>query len=127
MIKELERLERKIYKGVRDGLIAEGEEILYRSQHEFVPIDEGDLFNSAQMTVVEEGQDIDKLEVVLSYGDEKTGAYALAVHESPSGYDPPTWKGKEVQFDTGGPKYLEKPLLEAADGMIERIASKVKL
>lgn len=127
MLKELARIQENIYKGVRDGVVAEGEDILYRSQHEFVPIDEGDLFNSGQITVVEEGQDIDKLEVVLSYGDEKTGAYALTVHETPSGYDPPTWKGKEVQFETGGPQYLSRPLLEAENGMIERIASHVKL
>lgn len=127
MLNELKRIEEKIYKGVREGMVAEGEDIMYRSQHEFVPIDEGDLFNSGQITVVEEGRDIDKLEVVLSYGDEKTNAYAIVVHETPSGYDPPTWKGKEVQFETGGPQYLSKPLFEAENGMIERIAGHIKL
>lgn len=126
MLNELKKIEKKICKGVREGLVSEGEEILYRSQHEFVPIDEGDLFNSAKMAVIEDGT-VEGLQVVLSYGDEKTGMYALTVHETPSGHDPPTWKGKEVKFDTGGPQYLSKPLFEAENGMIERIASHIKL
>lgn len=127
ILKALDKAKSQIYRGIREGLVSEAEEIMDRSKREFVPIREGDLFNSAKVSVNETGQDIDKLEVVLSYGDEKTGAYALTVHETPSGYDPPTWEGKQVQFTTGGPKYLEKPLFEAENGMIDRIAEKIKL
>lgn len=126
IMKELRRIEKQVYRDLRKALKEEGEDILYVSQHEYVPIAEGDLFNSGKVTVIEDGT-IDGLEVVISYGDEKTAPYALATHETPSGHDPPTWKGKAVQFETGGPKYLERPLFEAENGMIDRIGAKVKL
>lgn len=127
IIKELERIERQLYKGIRDGTMAEGRAIMKRSNEEFAPRDEGDLIAESGVTLIEDGQDIDKLQVVLHYGGEKTNAYAISTHETPSGYDPPTWKGKEVQFKTGQSKYLERPLFEAEDGMIDRIAGHVKL
>lgn len=122
----LKRAEENLYRGVRNGLVDEGEDIMERSQREFVPVDSGNLRDSGQVTLSEDGT-IDGLQVILSYGDEKTADYALTVHETPSGFDPPTWEGKPVQFTTGGPKYLEKPLFEAENGMIERIASKIRL
>jgi len=128
MIAELHRIERGIYRDVRDAMVSEGEGIMTRSQNEFAPKDEGDLINSGTVSLVEDGT-IGGLEVIMSYGDEKTNTYVLAVHESPSGYDPPTWQGKEVKFNPSGrgPKFLEKPLFEAENGMIQRIASNVRL
>lgn len=127
--RELSRIRTQIYRGIRSGLVSEGEAIMDRSKAEFVPKDEGTLADSGQVTVLEDGGpgNLDGLSIVLSYGDEKTSDYALTVHETPGGYDPPTWRGKEVQFTTGGPKYLEKPLFEAESGMIDRIAEKVRL
>lgn len=127
ILKELKRLEEQIYKGVREGMVAEGEAIMKRSNGEFAPRDEGDLIEESGITLIEEGQDIDKLEVVLHYGGPRSADYVLPTHEHPGGYDPPTWKGKEVQFTTGGPQYLSKPLFEAENGMIERIAGHIKL
>lgn len=128
MIRELEKARHSLYTQVRNALVEEGETILERSKDEFVPIDLGPLHDSADITVVEDGT-IDGLQVVLSYGNEKTVAYALAVHEHPSGYSPPSWEGKEIHFQRGGNygvKYLERPLLEAEKGMAERIGQKVK-
>ncbi len=48
-------------------------------------------------------------------------AYALAVHETPSQYDPPTWVGKQVKFRIGGPKFIEKPTHEAEKGYGRRL------
>lgn len=126
LLTALKNAEQNLYKSVRNGLVEEAEEIMSRSQNEFVPELTGNLKDSGQVTVVEDGT-IDGLQIVLSYGDEKTADYAVTVHETPSGFDPPTWEGKEVQFTKGGPKYLEKPLFEAENGLIDRIAGKIRL
>lgn len=126
MLSRLEGIKRNVYQGVRRGLVSEGEAIMERSKAEFVPEATGALKDSGNVTLIEDGT-IDGLQVVLSYGDEKTGAYALSTHETPSGYDPPTWEGKAIKFTKGGSKYLERPLLEAENGMVDRIAGHVKL
>lgn len=126
IISNLQRVERQIYAGIRDGLVAEGEEIMSRSNKEFAPEDSGDLIDSSQVVLVEDGT-LEGLSVVLSYGDEKTSQYVIATHETPSGSDPPTWQGKEVKFTKGGPKYLERPLFEAENGMAGRIAKSIKI
>lgn len=128
MFAELDRLLSNAREGVKSGLISEGESIMDRSKAEFVPKDERKLEASGQVTVQGgTGDSLDDFSVVLSYGDDKTAAYALTVHETPSGYDPPTWQGKEVKFTTGGPRYLQLPLFEAEAGMLERIARHVKI
>ena len=69
----------------------------------------------------------------LSYGG-GAQAYALAVHEHLSGHSPFTWRaaeaaGRPVKFrlPVTGPKYLEKPLMAAQNGLQSRIAEKVRL
>lgn len=124
---ELDRLLSEARGGIKSGLVSEGESIMDRSKAEFVPRDQGNLAASGQVTVEGETGPLDDFLVIMSYGDDKTAAYALTVHETPSGFDPPTWQGKEVRFTTGGPKYLERPLFEAEAGMLERIADRVKL
>lgn len=125
MLRRLEDVKRNVYQGVRHGLVSEGEAIMAVSQ-ERVPEATGKLKSTGQVTLIEDGT-IDGLQVVLSYGDETTGIYPVVVHETPSGYDPPTWEGKAIKFTKGGPKYLERPLFEAENGMIDRIAGHVKL
>lgn len=127
MSAELDRLLAGARESVKSGLVSEGESIMVRSKAEFVPRDEGNLAASGQVTVEGETGPLDDFLVIMSYGDDKTAAYALTVHETPSGYDPPTWQGKEVTFTTGGPRYLQLPLFEAEAGMLERIADRVKL
>jgi hypothetical protein len=128
MLAELDRHLAEARRSLQSGIISEGESIMARSKAEFVPKDEKNLEASGQVTVEGgTGSNLDDFSVVLSYGDDKTAAYALTVHETPSGYDPPTWQGKEVKFTTGGAKYLERPLFEAESGMLERIAGRVKL
>jgi len=64
--------------------------------------------------------------VVLGFGG-AAAAYATAVHEHPSGSSPPSWEGKTITFNPPGtgPKYLERPLMEAIPGMAERVAARV--
>ena len=55
---------------------------------------------------VESRQTLDGPEATVGVGG-PAEAYALAVHEHPSEHDPPSWVGVDVQFVTGGPKFLE--------------------
>lgn len=74
-----------------------------------------------------------KISVTMSYGG-AASAYALAVHETPSVYDPPTWR---MMYDQGGsidwtsegtgPKFLEGPINEAMPEMAMRIGGRIKL
>lgn len=68
------------------------------------------------------------VEVKVSAGGDDL-PYALAVHENPSRYDPPSWQGVDVQFKPAGrgPKFLERPLRDSERGMARRIADKVRL
>lgn len=43
--------------------------------------------------------------------------HAVAVHENPSKHDPPTWKGKNINFRVGGPKFLERAMREGVSGV----------
>jgi len=101
----------------------EAEEIMRRSKTEFVPIDQSTLMLSGFVqNAVRSGDDIS---IVMGFGGDAK-KYTLAIHETPSQHDPPSWKGKRVQFKRGGPKYLERPLMEATQGMADRIAKRVK-
>ena len=56
--------------------------------------------------------------------------YAQAVHEHLSGFSPPSWQkaessGEGVQFNVGGPKFLENAVRKALPGLDERVASRV--
>ncbi len=60
-------------------------------------------------------------DVTLAYGT----VYALPVHETPSKHDPPSWVGKTVKFNVGGPKFLESAMKEAARGFGARMKRRV--
>lgn len=63
----------------------------------------------------------------VAYGkDGDASAYALAVHETPSKHDPPTWQGKRVQFNTGGPKFLERPYRQRVGTLFARMAAHLR-
>ncbi len=110
-------------KAVEKALREEAEEIMRQSKNKFVPIDVGTLKGSGFVNdVVRKGKDIS---VVLGFGGDAE-AYALAVHEHPSGASPPSWGDKPVNFKRGGPKYLSKPMDEAVPGMDDRIAKTVE-
>jgi hypothetical protein len=62
------------------------------------------------------------------YGRDGSDAedYSLVVHEYSSKHDPPTWHGKRVQFQTGGPKYLERPYRKAVSTLWARLAAHLR-
>lgn len=133
---KIDRIARDFPDAMAAALKIEAELIMAASKKHYVPVDEGTLRNSGTVSDPERsGKDIS---VRLGFGG-AADDYAVAVHETPSIHDPPTWRGKEVKFGPGerGRKYLEKPLLAAIDGspepgggggggMAERIAARVE-
>ncbi len=102
------------------ALYQEGEELRTASM-DAVPVDHGTLKNSAFVNAPQ--TDADGVFVTVGYGG--AAAYALAVHEYPSAYNPPSWKNG-VHFHSGGPKYLERPLLARAKDMPGRILDRIR-
>ena len=108
------------------ALKIEGETIMTRSKDDFVPKDLGTLANTGHVTNPE--YSAHKAEVTLGYGGPAV-KYALAVHEHPSVYSPPSWQGKsDINWNVpgSGPKYLEKPMLAARKDLGKRIARRIK-
>lgn len=115
----LARIEREVGTLQQDAagaLFRRGEVIMADSKEHYVPTDKAALKNSGHVSLPEIGRT--EISVTLSYGA-AASEYALAVHEHLSEHSPPSWQtaereGRPVQFTTGGPKYLEKPVLAAA-------------
>lgn len=130
MQRKIERIAREFPNRVERSLRLEAEFVMTRSKKEFVPVDLGTLRSSGHVDNVErKGKD---LSVTLAYGG-ASAPYALSVHEHPSAHSPPSWEGKAVSDiakwseDGRGPKYLERPLMQAVSGMARRIAASLRL
>lgn len=123
----LRQLGPKYREAVKQALREEAEEISAKSQ-ENTPVQYGALKGSHQVgePTVEAG----KIGVTISVGG-PSAPYALAVHEHLSEHSPPSWKaaedaGRPVRFTTGGPKFLENAVTEAADGFAERVGERIE-
>jgi hypothetical protein len=124
--KNIEKLRTRFGKHVDGALYRVGEQIMSDAKQHYVPVDLGPLKNSGFVDrPVHEGR---KTIVRLSFGG-AASAYALAIHEHPSQYSPPSWKGVIVTFSpTGtGPKYLERPLMAKVATMATDIAQDLRL
>lgn len=144
MLKALRRIAAKVPSVAAAALYMEGERVMRRSKNEFVPVGPpmmgGALKRSGMVDPPARGLDPEQSGagprdwvVKLSYGGEAMD-YALAVHEHFSEHTPRSWRvamahGKTIQFRLKGtgPKYLEKPLMDAQRGLDERIAEKVRM
>ncbi len=125
-LRALKATDRQVVKASKIALRKEGDAIMRRSQAEFVPYDRRILLGSGRVQTAVVGSEV---VTTLSFGGDAMD-YALAVHETPSKHDPPSWKkawesGGKVHFKHGGPKYLERPVKEAQAGMAERLAGTV--
>lgn len=126
MQRKLNRLVAQFENRLPVALQTEAELIMTKSKQDFVPVDLGTLRASGHVERVRrEGK---TLIVRLVYGG-PSAPYALAVHEHLSAHSPPTWRGVTVTFGPGdrGPKYLERPIVDAAPGMPARLAARLKL
>ena len=122
LIQNLRKMAKKSPKAAGSAIFREGEEIMANSKDKFVPVDLGALKDSGftNLPVIRSNG----ATVTIGYGG-AAAAYALAIHEHPSGHSPPSWKGS-VNFRVGGPKYLELPFNEAIPGMPKRLASNIQ-
>jgi hypothetical protein len=102
------------------ALRTEAEHIMAESKNR-VPFDTGTLSGSGRVfpTEVRRG----RVSVELGYGG-AASAYALAVHEHPSEHSPRSWSGT-VNFSKSGPKFLERPVMEAAAGFGSRVGQEI--
>lgn len=134
MGKRLKDIEKSLRDDLSNALETEMQErVVDRARDEFVPVGLGELRDSIRLDKArveqgrtEKGQYTEGADLVVRVIAGGPGIdHAVSVHETPSQYDPPTWQGKDVKFKVGGSKYLEKPLLEAENGLLDRIGSKV--
>lgn len=140
-LRNLAALGRRLPDAADDFLLKEAQSILDRSL-QLVPHDSGDLARSGevkrtggnvgagvgrQLLARDEGGRFTKGSIEVAYGKSGPAAeYCLSVHETPSIHDPPTWKGKIVQFKSGSSKFLEKPFRESVSGVWSRLAAHLK-
>jgi hypothetical protein len=94
------------------GLYREGEEVMADSKDKYVPVDVGVLRASGFVDLPEyEGT---RVTVQIGYGGEAE-PYAMEQHER-----------LDFQHTVGEAKYLERPMLEAANGFEARLAADIR-
>jgi hypothetical protein len=101
-----------------------GERVLEDSKENYCPIEDPPLDNIVLRdtgTVSDVDVSPSGLSVRLSYNT----PYAVTVHEHVSPADPPTWRGKVINFRVGGPKYLERPVAEHSHELAGDVARAV--
>lgn len=126
-------ISRDTRESLSDATLYEAEQIVQRAKA-LVPVETGNLRDTIHVVKghLSQGRNVigqftegSAIEVVVTAGNEST-PQAVAIHEHPSPHDPPSWHGVDVKFSPGaGPKYLERPLLDAVPSMAERVGSKV--
>lgn len=122
------RLGEKSQTFAASALYQEAEIIMSESKERYVPVEHGALRSSG--FVQQPKTDGEKVTVVLGFGG-AASAYAIAVHEHLSDHSPRSWRvaeaaGRPVRFSPGGPKYLERPLVEAAKHLAAHIGDRIR-
>jgi hypothetical protein len=124
----LKQLGDKAPKEAAKALYVEAQNIMSKSKDKYVPVDTSTLKNSGFVKLPEITGN--KVSITLGYGG-AASEYALAVHEHLSEHSPQSWiiaesEGDGVNFNVGGPKYLEIPLMNAKRGMAKRLARRIQ-
>lgn len=113
-VKEMKRALKRVVehypKRVMITLRRIGERIMRRSKAEFVPVDTGTLRSTGHVESFPT-----RIKIRLIYGG-PSATYALDQHENFT-----------YHHEVGGPKYLERPLMEEVKGMAQEIAAKTPL
>lgn len=102
---------------------------------EYCPEAEGKLASTIEVVQSESGlkQGRDEAgrfssEAIITYTVKAGGPdtpHVLAVHENPSKHDPPTWKGKNVNFRKGGSHFLARAFRDSEGDFKTRIGKKL--
>lgn len=127
ILKNLDKIQKDLEKKQMRALKNECNRIMTDSKENYAPEDRGDLISEGVVSEPIKGDN--GIEISMSYGGPKSKDYAVPLHEHPSRSSPPTWNGKQLEFTKAGTgeKYLERPLMKAIDGMIERLAEDMKI
>lgn len=108
------------------ALYEEANAVKNTSVAQYVPVDTGEL--RAKHAFVDESAKIDGDSVSITFG--YTGPYAARVHENPragkTGGVSPSGHRYKHWAQVGQFKFLEKPLLEAEPGMLQRLAGRIR-
>jgi hypothetical protein len=115
VIKQLQEKNENVMEALSSALYMEAENIMTKSKESYVPVRAGTLRASGYV----ESPKVTgtSVEIKLGYGG-AAKAYALYIHEAPQNWN---WSVSGT-----GPKYLEKPAREAAQGMGERLVKRLK-
>ena len=123
---EIQRLMDKLPGAYEAALFEIGNDIKSQSVG-LVPVKHRTLANAAFVNDPE-GEGLGAA-VTIGYGG-AASAYAIAVHETPSKYDPPSWKGKGGNLNWSkpgtGPKFLERPFLKESKQLGPTVVKKIK-
>lgn len=112
VLEGLDALVAELPQAVAAALYQEAEAIMADSKANYVPVDTGVLRDSGYVEQPE--IDGNEISVTLGYGG-AASAYALVQHER-----------LDFHHTVGGPKYLERPFLDAAAGLEERLADRLE-
>lgn len=127
MQKRLRAIARKFPDEVGRELYLMAEEILTTSKRNFAPVaPDGGALRSSGFVRPPTKTPGGLIEVAILYGG-TSAPYAVAVHEHPSRFSPPSWKGKTLNFNVGGVKYLERPLMDAVPTLARDISRTIHL
>lgn len=107
----LEQIQHTLPEKTAAALYQVGEEIMTLAKEKYVPVDLGALRASGYVKRYKDGSDFI---VELGFGG-PSAPYALIQHEN-----------MEFNHTTGGPKYLERPVMERAASIPRDVASKVR-
>ena len=112
LLAALEKIAREIPDKTAAGLYEVGEEIMKNAKANYVPVDLGALRASGYVERRQEGGTF-----IVEMGFVGSSApYALIQHENMS-----------FNHTTGGPKYLERPVMERAGSIGRDVANKVRI
>lgn len=110
----MRQLPDRVLNATAGALYREAEQIMTESKEHYVPVDLGVLRDSGtvELPKIDPGRGVT---VALGYGGAAQD-YAAIVHEDLSLNHP----------NGGEAKYLERPLLKAAEGLVGRVAAEVR-
>lgn len=108
LVQGLETLGAEALPALASAVFQEAERIMTEAKTQYVPVDTGVLRDSGFVSPPEIGGM--EVSVTLGFGG-AASAYALVQHER-----------LDYTHTVGGPKYLERPVLNATNGMEDRLA-----
>lgn len=126
VLKNLAAYGENVKASVAQALYEEANEIKNVSQARYVPVDTGEL--RQEHAFVDESARVDGDSVSITFG--YNGPYAARVHENPragkTGGVSPSGKRYKHWAQVGEWKFLERPLMEAESGMLQRLANRIR-